>query len=201
MPPTACMESRLMPKIAKVGVAVVGVPIIALLLFLTYYDLHDFRPYLSRINAVYDAMNAEDQQPPPAVEDFISKVQGRKGDYFAASSLLWEIRGLPQAIINRPMRMSTYHYHSFMWQVLLTAHFGKTKRLAFYCHYLPYEDGTGLSGASQFYFGKHPNGLSLDEIAEVMAIGISPRRNSPTRHPEQMQATKRRLLDAYAAAR
>ncbi len=84
-----------MRKIAKVGVAVVGVPIIALLLFLTYYDLHDFRPYLSRINAIYDAMNAEDRQPPPAVEDFISKVQGQKGDYFAASSLLWEIRGLP----------------------------------------------------------------------------------------------------------
>ncbi|HTR65319.1 MAG TPA: hypothetical protein VMH85_06080 [Terriglobales bacterium] len=190
-----------MRKVAKVGVLSLSVLVVTVILFLGYYEWHEFRPYLPRINAVYDRMNAEDREPPPAVQDFISKVEGRKGDDFAASSLLWEIRGYPQAMSSRPMRMSEWHYHSFMWHVFLSVHFGKAKRLSFYCHYLPYENGTGFSESSESYFGRHPDALRLDEIAEIIAIGISPRGNSPTLHPEHLRATKERLLHAYAAAR
>jgi len=166
---------------------IVCVPI----LFVGFYELHDFRPCLPKMNAIYNNMAAEDRKPPGKVQDFVWKVEGEMIDSFAARELLGEIRG--------PQRMASWHYHSAMWQLLLPAHFRKAKRLAFYCHYLPYEGGDGFSNASQFYFGKAPDKLSVDEIAEIVVIGRGPHRNSPSRHPENLETAKKRLLDAYAS--
>jgi hypothetical protein len=193
MPRTACMGSRLMHRLAKCVAIVVGVALGLAILFVVFYELHDFRPSVSRINAVYDAMDPEDRWPPPAIQSFVWRVEGEKVDGFAAQRLLGEIRG--------PQRMLAWHYHSVMWYLFLRAHFGKTERLAFYCHYLPYENGVGFSKASQFYLGKQPDALSLDEIAAIVAIGRSPYGNSPTRHPERLQAAKMRLLDVYMNGR
>lgn len=175
------------------GAVLVGSVIGALILFAGFYELRDFRPYLSRIDAVYETLVPEDKQPPANIQSFVWRVDGPTVDGFAAGRLLSEMKG--------PQRMLNWHYHSLMWKLLLWVHFGRTKRLAFYCHYLPYENGTGFSNASQFYFGKQPDALSLEEIAAIIAIGRSPHANSPTRHPQQLQAIKAELLDAYARGR
>jgi hypothetical protein len=76
------------------------------LLFL-FYEVHDFRPYLPRIEAIYTSMDPEDRQPPDNVRTFVSKVDGDTVDGFGSSRLLIELRG--------SMRRSAWHYHSFIW--------------------------------------------------------------------------------------
>jgi hypothetical protein len=182
-----------MRKIAKSAAVLFAVVFGALILFAGFYELHDFRPYLSRINGVYDAMDPRDKQPSASIQDFIWKVEGRTVDGFAARRLLYEMKG--------PQRMAAWHYHSIMWELMLPLHFGKTKRLAFYCHYLPYENGAGFSNASQFYFGTQPDRLGSDEIAQIVAISQAPHFHSPTKHPEALESAKTRLLQIYAGAR
>jgi Transglycosylase len=181
-----------MRKFAKGAVVLFAVVFGVLILFAGFYELHDFRPYLSRMNAVYDAMEPGDRQPTTGVQDFIWQVEERNVDRFAAGKLLGEIKG--------EQRMLEWHYHSLMWELMLPLHFGKAKRLAFYCHYLPYENGVGFSGAPQFYFGKQPAMLTPEEIAEIVAISRAPHANSPTKHPERLQAVKETLLEDYARA-
>jgi hypothetical protein len=162
------------------------------LLFL-FYEVHDFRPYLPRIEAIYASMDPEDQRPPDNVQTFVWKVDGNTVDGFASSQLLGELRG-------RPMPMSTWHYHSFMLVWMLRWHLSRLQRLALYCHYLAYEDGRGFTRAANFYFGKQPDTLSADELATIVAVGRAPRMNSPTRLPERLEVTKKKLLSAYEKA-
>jgi hypothetical protein len=157
--------------------------------FLLYYEVHDFRPYLPQIQAVYASMDPEDRMPPDNVQTFVWKVDGDTVDGFVSTRLLGELRG--------PMRMSAWHYHSFMLVWMLRWHFSKSQRLALYCHYLPYEGGRGFTNAANFYFGRQPDALSADELATVVAVGRAPHMNSPTLHPERLEATKKKLLSAY----
>jgi hypothetical protein len=158
-------------------------------LFLMVYELRDFRPYFSKIQGIYAGMDREDREPPGNVQVFVWKVDGRTIDTFAARQLLYDVRG--------SMRAGAWHYHSFMWTVLLRWHFSKTQRLALYCHYLPYDAGIGFERASKFYFKKQPDALDLDELATIVAVGRAPATNSPTRHPERLEVLKRELLAAY----
>jgi transglycosylase-like protein len=163
----------------------------ALILFAGFYEVYEFRPCLSRMNSIYQGMAPEDKEPPQNVRDFIGKVEGKRVDTFVATRLLGEIK--------HPQRMASWHYHELMWELLLPLHFTKTQRTAFYCHYLSYEHGLGFSEASQFYFEKQPDELSLEEVAAIVAIGTSPVINSPSRHPDRLEAAKKQLLSDYAS--
>jgi Transglycosylase len=160
-------------------------------LFLLVYELWDFRPYFNKIQGIYVSMDREDREPPEKVQEFVWKVDGKNIDTFAAQQLLGDVRG--------SMRASAWHYHSFLWTVLLRWHFSKAQRLAFYCHYLPYEAGNGFERASEFYFQKQPDALDLDELATIVAVGRAPTAYSPIRHPERLEAIKKELLTTYNA--
>lgn len=168
-----------------------GLSLVAALLFVTFYEMHDFRPYLSQINDIYRAMDPGDRQSPAQVRDFVWKVNGPETDSFVSRKLLGEVR--------HPRSMMAWHYHSIMWGLMLRLHFDRNERLAFYCHYLPYEGGVGFSKASLFYFARPLDTLSVDEVATIVTVGRAPQINSPTRHPEQFQASKRYLLDSYGS--
>jgi membrane carboxypeptidase/penicillin-binding protein PbpC len=88
-----------------------------------------------------------------------------------------------------------------MWDLMLKWHFDKKERVALYCHYLPYEKGSGFASAARYYFGKSANTLNTDELATIVAIGRSPGYNSPSRHPDHLDAAKKSLLSAYEGAR
>jgi hypothetical protein len=133
-------------------------------------------------------MDPEDQKPPANVQTFVWKVDGSIVDSFAAGHLLYEFRA--------PMRMAAWHYHSAMWVLMLRLHFDRTKRLSFYCHYLPHENGIGFAQGAQVYFGKQPDELNDDQLATLVAIGRSPSANSPAHHPESLARSKARLLEA-----
>jgi hypothetical protein len=178
-----------MRKIIKFLAIFIASVFAAFILFIGFYEVHDFRPCLSRMSSIYQSMAPEDKEPPQNVRDFVGKVEGKKVDSFVAMRLLGEIK--------HPQRMASWHYHEVMWEFLLPLHFTKAERTAFYCHYLPYEHGLGFSEASQFYFEKQPDELSLEEVAAIVAIGRSPGTNSPSRHPDRLQAAKKQLLNAY----
>jgi hypothetical protein len=161
--------------------------------FILYYEVHDFRPYLPQIQAIYASMDPEDRNPPENVQDFVSKVEGRTYASFASRSLLIKLRG--------PMRMGAWHYHSAMLELMLRWHFSKPQIMALYCHYLPYEGGSGFNKASNFYFGKQPDALNLGELATIVAVGLNPHSNSPKKHPDHLEETKRGLLADYGKVR
>ena len=170
--------------LAIAGAAVAG--------FILYYEVHDFRPYLPRIEAIYASMDPEDRDPPENVQDFISRAERRTYASVASRGLLIDL--------HRPMRMSAWHYHSLMLELMLRWHFSKAHIVALYCHYLVFEDGSGFSKASNFYFGKQPDALDLDELATIVAVGRSPQSNSPKKHPDRLETTKKRLLADYEKA-
>jgi len=156
--------------------------------FVELYSRYEFHPYAGKIEAIYQGMDREDRQPPANVQNFVWAVDGSIVDSFAAMNLLYEVR--------EPMRMAVWHYHSAMWVLMLRLRFDRTKRLSFYCHYLPHENGIGFARAAQVYFGKQPDELSDDQLATLVAIGRSPSANSRTRHPESLARCKARLLEA-----
>lgn len=181
-----------MRRVAQFGVmfaaCVVGIPAV----FVGFYELHDFRPYVRGMRSIYSNMQSEDREPPINVQDFILKVDGKIVDSSDVSNLLYEIRG--------NQRMGEWHFHSMMWKLLLPLHFTKKERIAFYCHYLRYENGNGFSEASEYYFKKPPDQLNTDELATIVAIGRAPKRNSPSLHPDRLEAAKKFILEAYAGA-
>jgi membrane peptidoglycan carboxypeptidase len=96
--------------------------------------------------------------------------------------------------------MGAWHFHSALWRLLLPLHFSKKERVAFYCHYLLFESGSGLTEASEFYFKKPPDQLDADELATIVAVGRAPKMNSPSLHPDRLQAAKKSILEAYVGA-
>jgi Transglycosylase len=178
----------LIRKIVTIATVVLLVFFLCATIFVGFYNLHEFRPYAGKIEAIYQAMDREDRQPPANVQSFIWTVEGNIVDGFAARNLLYELR--------RPMRMSAWHYHSAMWALMLRLHFDRTKRLSFYCHYLPHENGVGFASAAEVYFGKKPEELTEDQLATLVAIGRLPSANSATRHPESLARSQARLLEA-----
>src|ERR1700741_4596657 len=160
--------------------------------FILYYEVHDFRPSLPQIETIYVHMDPEDRDPPNNVLNFVERAERRTWIGFASGKLLGELRG--------PMQMGAWHYHSFMLELMLRWHFSQAQMMALYCHYLPYEEGSGFSKAANFYFGKQPDALSLEELATIVAVGRSPRMNSPKIYPERSQEAVRRLLLDYQKA-
>jgi hypothetical protein len=181
-----------MRKLAKYVLILAAAVVAAETLSVGFYELHEFRPYLASMRAIYSGMAPTDREPPRNVQDFVWKVEGVAINSLDARDLLAEVR--------HPMRMGEWHLHSAMWRLLLPLHFNMQERTAFYCHYLAYENGVGFSNASQFYFGKPPEQLSVDELAAIVAVSRAPRRNSPSRHPDRFQAVKKDVLDLYARA-
>ena len=185
--------NRVASTVIRTAVGLFALAVGAVALLLLFYEVHDFRPYFPRVQAIYVSMDPEDREPPENVQSFVGRVEGSMVDSFASRQLLGDVRP--------PMRISAWHYHSFMWHWMLRWHFSKTQRLAFYCHYLPYEEGQGFTSAAKFYFSKQPDALSLDELATIVAVGRAPGSNSPSRHPDQLERTKKELLSAYENAR
>jgi Transglycosylase len=174
------------------AVAVVALAGGSVAILFLYHEVHDFRPYLPQIQAIYASMDPEDRQPPDNVQGFVGKVDGRTVNTYPSGNLLLELRG--------PMRAAVWHYHSFMFDRTLRWHLTKGQMLALYCHDLPFEAGHGLSRAAGYDFKERPDALTLDELARIVAVGHGPGMTSPSRHPERLEAAKRKLLSAYSEA-
>ena len=66
--------------------------------------------------------------------------------------------------------MSAWHYHSFMLELMLRWHLSKARILALYCHYPPYEGGSGVSKVANLYFARQPDSLNPEELATILAV-------------------------------
>lgn len=83
-------------------VALVAMALGVVALWLMFYEVHDSRPYLPRIEAIYASMDPDDRKPPDNVQSFVWKVDARAVNFYTPEALLSELRG--------PMRMSAWHY-------------------------------------------------------------------------------------------
>ena len=86
-----------------------------------------------------------------------------------------------------------------LWERLVPPpkHFSEDEILALYCHYLPYEEGIGLSKSAQFHFNKDISELSVDEILMLLAIGKSPSYFSPIKNPDKAKEMQEKLFARY----
>jgi len=72
---------------------------------------------------------------------------------------------------------------------------GKDEILTLYLNLAPYGGNlTGVEGASQTYFGKHAQDLTLAESALLAGLPKSPSRLRPDRHPEAARARRDYVL-------
>ena len=154
------------------------------------YDQREISPYVPTIRGILKNSAQEDRNVPTNVRNFIWKVEDTRNiDQVVVRNLLPGRYG--------SMRSGLWHFRGRAWSLLLPLHFDKPTRIALYCHFLVYEDGHGLSNASNFYFHKQPHELSTEEVAAILAIDRSPFGNSPTRHPDRFEQARARYLTAF----
>jgi hypothetical protein len=61
----------LIPKIVTIATVVLLAFFLCATVFVGLYNLREFRPYAGKIEAIYQAMDREDRQPPGNVQRFI----------------------------------------------------------------------------------------------------------------------------------
>ncbi len=77
----------------------------------------------------------------------------------------------------------------------------KDQILSLYLDIAPYGGNIeGIRAASLAYFGKEPRGLTLGQVALLVALPQSPELRRPDRFPHAARAARDRVLDRYAAA-
>lgn len=70
--------------------------------------------------------------------------------------------------------------------IQIERHFTKQQIFTMYCNLIPLGHGNfGFEAASQFYFGKHLNQLTLPEAATLAGLPQSPTAYSPLLHPDR----------------
>lgn len=97
----------------------------------------------------------------------------------------------------RPRRLSSKGIEMFRaWQ--LERRMDKATILEWYLTLAPYGGNLqGLVAASEFYFGKRPVFLTLDESALLIALPQAPEARRPDRHPEAARAARDRILERW----
>ena len=179
-----------MRKLRCIALSFVGALLLSPILFIAFYDCFYFRPYLPSIRATYLALTDEDRETPRIVDSVVRRIYGRSVESQLSRELLWDLK-VPHR------SMLSWHIQSVMWDWLLRLHLSEKERMALYCHYLLYEEGRGLRESAQYHFSKSPRELSQDEVLGLLAIDVSPRSNSPQKHPDRFQQERQRLKDRY----
>lgn len=97
----------------------------------------------------------------------------------------------------RPRRLRSKAIEMFRaWQ--MERRMDKATILEWYLTLAPYGGNLqGLAAASQFYFGKEPTYLTLDESALLIALPQAPEARRPDRHPEAARIARDRLLERW----
>lgn len=97
----------------------------------------------------------------------------------------------------RPRRLRSKAIEMFRaWQ--MERRMDKATILEWYLTLAPYGGNLqGLTAASQFYFGKEPTYLTLDESALLIALPQAPEARRPDRHPEAARIARDRLLERW----
>jgi membrane carboxypeptidase/penicillin-binding protein PbpC len=102
--------------------------------------------------------------------------------------MVWLVtRNLLADIAPRRVTITEWHLRGAIWTALLPRRLGPEKLFLLYCHYLPFEDGHGLTYGSEKYFQTKPADLTTDQALVLLVISRSPRAHSPSRHPERFQ--------------
>jgi penicillin-binding protein 1C len=101
---------------------------------------------------------------------------------------------LARAVVPRE-RTFTGKVMEALWAMRLEAHLSKQELLTQYLNRVPFGNNTfGLEAASQLYFGKPAQHLSLGQAAMLAAIPRGPGLYNPWRHPETLEARRRYVL-------
>lgn len=83
-----------------------------------------------------------------------------------------------------------------LWAMRLEAHLSKDEILTQYLNRVPFGNNTfGLEAASQLYFGKRAQHLSLGQAAMLASIPRGPTAYDPYRHPERLASRRTWVLN------
>ena len=149
-------------------------------------------PKPEEVRATYEAQMADVEVIPKTVQDAFVAAEDR--NFFGPDSGTSNItRQLTQRFISPGRGVLAYKVSELSITLTLETALEREEILAWYLHGIYLGRGCyGVAAASQAYFGRKPEALTLAQVAMLAALPVSPTMFDPARRPEN--AFERRNL-------
>jgi hypothetical protein len=179
-----------MNKKLKVIFFTTGMIICSLLISVITYRLVVFKPYCSRIESIIQGAHSFYKQPSKELLDIAMLTEGgRLKSYVAQMSLI--------SFGRDKQRMLKWHTEYILWIFLFRVHFDDRDIFTLWCHFAPYEKGTGLNESANFYYGRGIDQLQLKEIVSIIARVKAPSYYKD--HPKELEERVNDILGRYTS--
>ena len=118
-----------------------------------------------------------------------------------AQGMPWIVsRNILADVAPEPVPISEWQVRGMIWESLLPRRLSNEEITVLYAHYMQFEGGSGLAFGSQKYFGTSPRQLTADQAIQLCVIAHSPKRYSPSHHPEAFSSAVARYRAKYRTA-
>lgn len=160
----------------------------------TWVDAFQISPHLLHAfvaiedHRFYDHDGVDWLRTGKAVFNYLGKSQSRFGGSTITQQVVKNVCGERDLSAKRKAK-------EILRAIRLEEKYTKDEILTMYANIVPLANAcTGVYAASQFYFGKNPDQLTLAECASIAAITNSPSRYNPLTHPEQNKKRAQLIL-------
>jgi penicillin-binding protein 1A len=147
------------------------------------------------LRAALRAIGASEQGPTTLSSAYRGFMEGRVTGQSPLSSRI------SLTMFCKPSRILRRELGEFRVAVWLDRHFSRQELFAIYANRLWFaKDVVGVEAASQYFFGKDPNQLKVEEAALLAGMVRAPGRFSPINYPDRALDRRNQVLDAMVAA-
>lgn len=163
----------------------VGLPLVAY----AAYDLTQFQPRRSEIDAILQRAAPQDRSPPEQVVRMLKVSEQRYGpSVYAARLLGQELNAVPPR-----GSMLGWHINSALWWSLVSLHLTEEEHIAAFLSLAPTgKDRKGFTTTALALYQRQPAELSLAEVATIMAL-----IRQPSAQGEKLEQLREMLLVRY----
>lgn len=186
-----------MMNINKMHRMLLGIIFFALVVF-SYLSYRYVDGRSDFIKSYYSELPAPEKRIPDLIKDVISKVEQKSAGAIPESVLHYTASQIEQRY-KQSGRATNWQFRNLFSSYIIESVLNDDQILALYCHFLPYEEGIGLTEASKFYFNKNLSDVTVEEVIALLVIGRSPGSYSPTKNPDRFRDMKAILFGRYSA--
>lgn len=177
-------------RVLKFIFILIGIIIGGLVISLIVYYLFGFKPYCPEIESIIRDTPSWYKQPSQELVDIAKFIEGSKIKHFTVKTILVHFEKDRRGNLR-------WHVEGVLWRLLMELYFDDRDIFALWCHFFPYENGTGLNESARFYYGKDIDELNFKEIVSIIARVRSPGYYKI--HPEKLEERINHLLETYSS--
>lgn len=145
-----------------------GFIIFALAIYVVIYNVTLLMPKIHQIHLIIINANQFHKKPPPALIEIAELSVGESRiSSFVAQVLL-------QDLFKERKRSTRWKIDYYMLTLLLKIHFTYTDRFSLWCEFSPYEKGSGINNAANYYYGRDIDKLDVKELITIVTIARAP---------------------------